>query len=660
MGLSPRISAQIHEYLADISARRSLSISSEESTLLYRPTLPNEIRVFELSPGVGSDPLQGRLRHIDIGFKRNMNQAPLDQTSKRGYTTHIPINFSVETSERVPYTALSYYWGDAGPAHEVLVEGHPVKITSTVDQMLRHLRQVHRPITLWLDQLCIDQESNADKSIQVRLMGSIYSKAENTIIWLGERSDQGAFLGLQVLSQSLFAAKDFLLDEDLERLQRESFGEGVTFDMVEELFERPWVRRTWVVQEAVLSRDPYFMAGQEIVAWGDFAGYCVSLKEMDLFRRYDGNGQIGAISGAEILADMFSMRQTLETSKTDGLHFLSWLTNTRHASVTNPLDKIYGLLGVCPIAIHPDYTKSKEILYHETLTMLIRKDFKQDPRDAHRLIRSLLSCVDHETDARVVPSWVADWSKPRRTFALAPNLSIHPFFRAGTQVRWDEIALSADGRVITTSARFLGVVCQVSASLHPAELHYEDPQGRNSSLQTCVNFINTVLMTSAHGLQFENFCATIVAGKVASIVSPAPYPPEFIEIISLLCDATTGRSPSMPNQIYTKRQKSGHFTANNLARRQPGRTFQHLRRAYRNAVQGRRLCWIQTGHLGLVPQHTMVGDLVAVLPGCSVPFVFRKEGPDRYSLVGECYVHDVMDGKFMETATGPLEEIAIV
>jgi hypothetical protein len=56
----------------------------------------------------------------------------------------------------------------------------------------------------------------------------------------------------------------------------------------------------------------------------------------------------------------------------------------------------------------------------------------------------------------------------------------------------------------------------------------------------------------------------------------------------------------------------------------------------------------------------MVGDLVAVLPGCSVPFVFRKEGPDRYSLVGECYVHDVMDGKFMETATGPLEEIAIV
>jgi hypothetical protein len=54
---------------------------------------------------------------------------------------------------------------------------------------------------------------------------------------------------------------------------------------------------------------------------------------------------------------------------------------------------------------------------------------------------------------------------------------------------------------------------------------------------------------------------------------------------------------------------------------------------------------------GLCPRDTQVSDLVCILYGCSVPVVLRKaysgiEG--AFELVGECYVHGMMDGEALE------------
>jgi hypothetical protein len=60
-----------------------------------------------------------------------------------------------------------------------------------------------------------------------------------------------------------------------------------------------------------------------------------------------------------------------------------------------------------------------------------------------------------------------------------------------------------------------------------------------------------------------------------------------------------------------------------------------------------------------VPQFTAVGDHIVIFPGATIPFVLREAGPSRYTLVGECYVHDVMDGEFMKSAAGLLVMIDI-
>lgn len=70
-------------------------------------------------------------------------------------------------------------------------------------------------------------------------------------------------------------------------------------------------------------------------------------------------------------------------------------------------------------------------------------------------------------------------------------------------------------------------------------------------------------------------------------------------------------------------------------------------RRVQHVVWGRKL--MRTKHyklLGLAPEIGQKGDSIAILYGCSVPVVLRRKiGSDYYTLVGECYVHGMMDGE---------------
>ncbi|KAJ8132987.1 hypothetical protein O1611_g628 [Lasiodiplodia mahajangana] len=48
--------------------------------------------------------------------------------------------------------------------------------------------------------------------------------------------------------------------------------------------------------------------------------------------------------------------------------------------------------------------------------------------------------------------------------------------------------------------------------------------------------------------------------------------------------------------------------------------------------------------LGLVPAETEREDLIYIVIGCSVPLVLRERPGDTYTLVGECYINNLMDG----------------
>ena len=52
------------------------------------------------------------------------------------------------------------------------------------------------------------------------------------------------------------------------------------------------------------------------------------------------------------------------------------------------------------------------------------------------------------------------------------------------------------------------------------------------------------------------------------------------------------------------------------------------------------------GYLGVGDQSVAKGDRVCIFHGAPVPFILREIVPKSFELIGECYVHGIMDGEF--------------
>jgi hypothetical protein len=85
----------------------------------------------------------------------------------------------------------------------------------------------------------------------------------------------------------------------------------------------------------------------------------------------------------------------------------------------------------------------------------------------------------------------------------------------------------------------------------------------------------------------------------------------------------------------------------------------------RNAWVRRCVGITRSGYIGLFPKFTRVDNVVMVVPQSQTPFVFRKipanqdevDGKARFELVGECYVHGIMDGELLGRTEGVIEVI---
>jgi hypothetical protein len=86
------------------------------------------------------------------------------------------------------YEALSYVWGSRDSDVTVFVNGTPFNVTANLADALRCLRPYEGSVdrVLWIDALCINQDSIAEKSVQVAMMGDIYRRAAHTVIFLGD------------------------------------------------------------------------------------------------------------------------------------------------------------------------------------------------------------------------------------------------------------------------------------------------------------------------------------------------------------------------------------------------------------------------------------------------------------------------------------------
>ncbi|KAF2828936.1 heterokaryon incompatibility, partial [Ophiobolus disseminans] len=84
------------------------------------------------------------------------------------------------------YDALSYTWGGEQKSRTIICDDSGMSVTQNLFDALQALRSLRNDCGyLWVDAVCIDQENNKEKALQVRNMLLIYQKATTVVVWLG-------------------------------------------------------------------------------------------------------------------------------------------------------------------------------------------------------------------------------------------------------------------------------------------------------------------------------------------------------------------------------------------------------------------------------------------------------------------------------------------
>ncbi len=51
--------------------------------------------------------------------------------------------------------------------------------------------------------------------------------------------------------------------------------------------------------------------------------------------------------------------------------------------------------------------------------------------------------------------------------------------------------------------------------------------------------------------------------------------------------------------------------------------------------------------MGIGPIEVEVGDSIYIIMGSEVPIILRDQGNGTFMMVGECYLHGIMDGEIL-------------
>jgi len=99
----------------------------------------------------------------------------------------------VSLDKAPPFYALSHCWGTQAQDTAIQIDGQIIDLTPGLVAGIQALQKragdessFNPPLShVWIDSICINQQSIADRSSQVALMRRIYSTSLTTLIWLG-------------------------------------------------------------------------------------------------------------------------------------------------------------------------------------------------------------------------------------------------------------------------------------------------------------------------------------------------------------------------------------------------------------------------------------------------------------------------------------------
>ncbi|KAE9368055.1 HET-domain-containing protein [Stipitochalara longipes BDJ] len=555
--------------------------------------------------------LEGRLlfTQYDYGLHEWVSTWESPNANKSRDLSPNPSEILNETHEPT-FEALSYTWGsntksavayvmnqERTSSEDITMEETTelrLDITENLAEALRQLRHVDRPRMLWVDAISINQDDVTERNEQVLRMRDLYKYADRVLVWLGP-SLKDSSLALSTLEHigkqvemsgtTFFVAPrgDIKWISDSPPLPYNSEVWGSLYDLV----TRPWFNRLWVTQEIQLANSQAIIqCGNDKVLW------CL-LRRGILCLQSKLHGVPKDLS--DRLLDVAHLCfPVIGTSLPDLLH------RYRRRDCVDPLDRVYGLLGLAPLHstsnIVPDYSLSTIDAYKSTFL-------------AHASQAQRLEFMDFSNSSgldREWPSWVPDWSMR------------HP----------------------------------------EGDYHY---LGFSSSVDSasCWKYSAPNIL-EATGVQIGTITQQlVVAGEISSLLSDSG-----VDNLNLLYPTGESLIDAYVSVRYQNRFKEGLVGSSAFqlitfpeARRMMLEDFYETPHNFHVALDLEQTSerWIirtAEGYIAMSPKNTEINDIICIILGTNVPIVLRKVTTDStYKIVGHSYIHGFMYG---EALLGPL------
>jgi Heterokaryon incompatibility protein (HET) len=141
------------------------------------------------------------------------------------------------------YIAVSYRWGTEAAEDDLIVEGRALRVRKGLKSMIEALKDERSVRLLWIDAICIHQNSTDEQNHQVQLMGEIYSRADHVVAYLeGARQStlrvhgQSVYSKLAECAHRLGISPKPLSQHSRDRLRPEPFLPVLS----DEYFSRRW------------------------------------------------------------------------------------------------------------------------------------------------------------------------------------------------------------------------------------------------------------------------------------------------------------------------------------------------------------------------------------------------------------------------------------
>jgi hypothetical protein len=219
-------------------------------------------------------------RHTRLNHKKNeIRLIQITYDDQPGLACHLE---TFELDKCPEFVALSYEWGPPEVSESIIIDGMSLFIRINLWHCLKAIRaglrsiehvfaaiptsratgQDRKAMYIWCDQVCIDQHHMQERNHQVAMMRKIYSRAVETLAWLGPEALDAV--------EALSTDKYLNFETRGRRIHAlEPSAEQTAF--LSTFARRSYWSRLWIVQELMFSRKVHFVCGNVMIGWKSVA-----------------------------------------------------------------------------------------------------------------------------------------------------------------------------------------------------------------------------------------------------------------------------------------------------------------------------------------------------------------------------------------------------